>query len=70
MTVVNCPTCEKKVVWNTESVHRPFCSERCKLIDLGEWASENHTIEGAENREALQFDEFDIPLNDEFFTPE
>lgn len=25
---------------------RPFCSRRCKLIDLGEWASESHRIEG------------------------
>ncbi len=41
---VACPTCQKTVVWNTESQFRPFCSERCKLIDLGEWAEENHKI--------------------------
>ena len=31
-----------------EYPHRPFCSERCKLIDLGEWAAENHAIPGDE----------------------
>ena len=43
-TSVNCPTCDKEVVWQASSTHRPFCSERCKLIDLGDWAEENHTI--------------------------
>ena len=43
---VKCPTCGKQVEWNEKSVWRPFCSERCKLIDLGEWAEENHRIAG------------------------
>ena len=42
--VVKCPTCHKEVVWNTDSPYRPFCSERCKLIDLGEWAAEEKAI--------------------------
>lgn len=66
MTIVNCPTCAKKVPWTEESPFRPFCSERCKLIDLGEWASENHTIPG-EAPDLDEFDEFDLPANDEFF---
>ena len=41
-----CPTCKKTVQWNDEFPHRPFCSDRCRLIDLGEWASENHRIAG------------------------
>lgn len=41
---VKCPTCDKEVVWSAESPFRPFCSERCKLIDLGDWAAENHRI--------------------------
>jgi len=41
---VPCPTCNKQVVWQTESTYRPFCSKRCQLIDLGEWAEENHKI--------------------------
>ena len=39
-TVVNCPTCGRKVIWNESSPFRPFCSKRCQLIDLGEWAAE------------------------------
>lgn len=41
---VKCPTCKTQVKWNEGSVYRPFCSERCRLIDLGEWASEKHAI--------------------------
>lgn len=41
-----CPTCKKTVLWNEEFPHRPFCSDRCRLIDLGEWASESHRIAG------------------------
>ncbi|MGQ0287057.1 DNA gyrase inhibitor YacG [Pasteurellaceae bacterium 22721_9_1] len=41
---VACPTCQKTVVWSPESPFRPFCCERCKLIDLGEWAAEEKAI--------------------------
>ncbi len=44
--VVNCPTCESTVEWSKENEFRPFCSERCKLIDFGDWATEKHTIAG------------------------
>ena len=47
VTLVECPTCQKKVEWKPENKDRPFCSERCKLIDLGEWASEGHKIPGS-----------------------
>jgi len=43
---VICPTCEKNVIWDKSSNFKPFCSERCKLIDLGDWASEKHAIAG------------------------
>lgn len=46
MTKVNCPTCQKEVIWSPENKFRPFCSHRCRLIDLGEWASEKHSIAG------------------------
>jgi hypothetical protein len=43
--VVACPQCGREVVWDKEiSPFRPFCSERCKLIDLGQWAEENYSI--------------------------
>jgi endogenous inhibitor of DNA gyrase (YacG/DUF329 family) len=45
-TKVNCPNCQKDVIWQAQSEYRPFCSKRCQLIDLGEWADENHKIAG------------------------
>ena len=46
MAVVRCPTCGDAVVWNATSPFRPFCSDRCKNVDLGAWASERYTISG------------------------
>ncbi len=43
---VPCPTCGKPVEWRPENRFRPFCSERCKQIDLGAWASETYKIPG------------------------
>ncbi|MDD5180161.1 MAG: DNA gyrase inhibitor YacG [Gallionellaceae bacterium] len=42
--IVMCPQCGKEVVWCDDSRYRPFCSERCKLIDLGQWATESYRI--------------------------
>ena len=46
MAVVQCPTCGDPVVWNAASAYRPFCSMRCKNVDLGAWASERYAIDG------------------------
>lgn len=43
---IPCPTCGKKSTWTPENPSRPFCSERCKLIDLGAWANEEHRVPG------------------------
>lgn len=43
---VACPTCKKPVPWLPEQRFKPFCSQRCKLIDLGDWATEAHKIPG------------------------
>ncbi len=43
---ITCPTCQKAGTWKPDNAFRPFCSERCKLIDLGEWAAEKHAIPG------------------------
>jgi endogenous inhibitor of DNA gyrase (YacG/DUF329 family) len=45
--IVDCPTCSKPVPWGPESEWRPFCSERCRLIDLGEWLTEENRIPDA-----------------------
>ncbi|WP_177417950.1 DNA gyrase inhibitor YacG [endosymbiont of Lamellibrachia barhami] len=47
-TFVPCPTCGKNVTWGKQSPWRPFCSERCRLIDLGEWFDEKHKIPSEE----------------------
>ena len=47
-TCVACPTCAKPVEWTENQRWRPFCSERCKLVDLGSWLDETHRIPGEE----------------------
>ncbi len=42
---MKCPTCNKPVEWD-DNPFRPFCSERCKLIDLGRWVSEEYRVPG------------------------
>lgn len=47
--LVPCPTCGKAVPWTPDSLWRPFCSERCRLIDLGEWLEESRRIPAGES---------------------
>lgn len=42
---VTCPICKKEAKWE-DNPFKPFCSERCRLIDLGKWASEEYRIAG------------------------
>ena len=42
---VKCPTCRKETSWENNP-HRPFCSDRCQLIDLGAWVEERYKIPG------------------------
>lgn len=44
-TEITCPQCRKPVLWQ-DNPDRPFCSERCRLIDLGQWADESYRIAG------------------------
>lgn len=43
---VACPSCGARVEWTAASRYRPFCSERCKLFDLGAWATERYRVAG------------------------
>jgi endogenous inhibitor of DNA gyrase (YacG/DUF329 family) len=45
---VKCPTCGRSIEWSEQSPFRPFCSERCRIIDLGAWLSEKHAIPGSD----------------------
>ena len=58
---VACPQCGVRVEWTPASKYRPFCSERCKLIDLGAWASESYRIPIAEPTES---DDLTGPVGD------
>jgi uncharacterized protein len=55
---LKCPVCKKRTVWE-ENPWRPFCSERCKMTDLGAWASGNYRIAG----DKLEKPEGDEPEN-------
>jgi endogenous inhibitor of DNA gyrase (YacG/DUF329 family) len=48
---VACPTCGTPVAWVSENRYRPFCSERCRQIDLGAWANEEYRVAAVENNE-------------------
>ena len=54
---VDCPTCGTAVEWTAASAFRPFCSDRCKLIDLGACASEEHKIPVSPDAEEDMFSE-------------
>lgn len=43
MSLVKCPTCGKEVEYEGNEF-RPFCSERCKLLDFGAWADEKYNL--------------------------
>jgi len=43
--MLKCPTCGKPVEWK-DNPWRPFCSERCKLIDFDKWTSEEYRVPG------------------------
>lgn len=41
---IYCPHCNKKGTWKQDNPFRPFCCERCKIIDLGAWADQRYSI--------------------------
>jgi endogenous inhibitor of DNA gyrase (YacG/DUF329 family) len=60
---VKCPTCRSEALWEGNP-HRPFCSERCRLIDLGAWTMERYRIPSDDSElDAEDSDEDDQKLN-------
>ncbi len=55
-TIVNCPHCNQSIEYSLSNVFRPFCSERCRMIDLGQWANEGYKIPVEINPEDLNED--------------
>jgi endogenous inhibitor of DNA gyrase (YacG/DUF329 family) len=51
MKFVSCPQCGNQAKWDPGNPYRPFCSERCKLIDLGAWATESYRIPVVEQKD-------------------
>ncbi len=49
MRKIRCPHCQQETVYSEENPFRPFCSERCKILDLGAWADENYRVPDKEN---------------------
>ena len=45
--IIKCPTCRKEIAWENNP-HRPFCSDRCQLIDLSAWTEERYRIPAEE----------------------
>ena len=55
--VVRCPTCGGDSLYSPDNPYRPFCSERCKNIDFGAWASESYRVEAKPDTQDLSDDE-------------
>jgi endogenous inhibitor of DNA gyrase (YacG/DUF329 family) len=57
---MKCPTCGKEAEWK-DNPYRPFCSERCKLVDLGRWVDEEYRVPG----ETIPKDQKDKTVDEE-----
>lgn len=60
---VRCPQCGQASEWSPDNPWRPFCSERCKQIDLGCWANESYRIAGQLSDEEAGAPGLDYPLD-------
>lgn len=60
LKTVRCPICRKQFEWDSKPDSRPFCSERCRLIDLGDWFEEKHRIPDASPADPF------LPPDDEY----
>ena len=58
--LIHCPTCEESFSYYT-SEFRPFCSERCRMVDLGQWLREDYKVAGKEeihlDKDLLDYEE-------------
>lgn len=51
---IPCPQCKEPLTWDKNNPFRPFCTERCKMLDLGDWASEKNSIPAENPTEDFQ----------------
>lgn len=66
---IACPQCSKPADFSPENKARPFCSERCRLIDLGEWASEGYKIEASPTLDDYEDYSTGMDPEEQKFTP-
>lgn len=52
---IRCPECKKITEYSSANEYRPFCSKRCRLIDLGEWIEGKYKIETEKNDQVSEF---------------
>jgi endogenous inhibitor of DNA gyrase (YacG/DUF329 family) len=57
VATVPCPRCSKPAAFSPENKWRPFCSERCRTIDMGNWAAERYRVPEAPAKSAAEHDE-------------
>lgn len=57
---VLCPRCRRETTWK-ENPYRPFCSKRCKLIDLGSWIEQRYVIPEEKGKEPSTNEELEAP---------
>lgn len=57
--LVKCPECGKSARFDSTNEFKPFCSERCRLLDLGAWASESYRVPTEESRDDVMSE--DLP---------
>jgi hypothetical protein len=58
---IKCPQCGRLTSYSSENKFRPFCSERCRTIDLGQWADESYRIPV---EQSAVTSEWDLPEDD------
>ncbi len=49
--IIKCPVCKKRIVYSKNNPFRPFCSDKCRLVDLSQWFEEDYRIESDEKAE-------------------
>ncbi|MEY3995822.1 MAG: hypothetical protein RL344_165 [Pseudomonadota bacterium] len=64
VTTVQCPCCKKRAVYHDSNPARPFCSQRCKNIDLGAWASDAFVIQGSSPTSIEALEQLNMALGD------
>ena len=54
--LVKCPSCKGPSVYAPSNAYRPFCSARCKGVDLGAWASEEFRLPAVDKPDDMQLE--------------